>query len=56
MNKSTINKIVKLYSGNKKVSGIGVRKISKELQIPRRQVMRTVEEAGLNTFSPLSYK
>lgn len=52
---SEANKIVKLATGNSKVAGVGARKISEALGIPRRRVMRVLELNKVTSYSEGSY-
>lgn len=52
---NTVSTIVKMYNGTKKEAGMGVNKIAKALDVPRRRVMRALEIKGVTEFSAGSY-
>ena len=52
---NTVSQIVKLYNGTKKEAGMGVNRIAKALEVPRRRVMKALELKGVTEFSPASY-
>ena len=55
LRKSDVNKVVRLYEGNKRTPGIGARTIAETTGFARRQVMLALENAGVANFSEGSY-
>lgn len=56
LNKSEVEKVVKMFKGAGKEPGIqNARKIAETLGFPRRQVMAVLENKGLATYSEASY-
>lgn len=55
--KSVKSRVIKLYEGNKKTKGIkDARRIASQLNVPRREVMRFLQDEMNHDYSTGSFK